>query len=250
MDDSQAASGLILEALAPGIYAAGGDQALLRPWVGILVTPAGTLLVDSGNGPLHAADLQAALERLQAPPVTHILLTHHHWDHVFGSAYFPTAHVVAHVQSDHHLQIMAGEPWSYDYVLAKAGTYALGRRVAALMDGAIADWNGFSVRPADETFTGTYRLTLGGFTVEMTHVGGQHEPDQCIVHVQPGNVLFLGDATYGRGGSERWDMAALGAELLAFADRGAEWYVEGHRPPARAARFRQRARRVARFGTR
>ena len=241
---------LTLQALTPGIYAAGGEQALLRPWLGVVITPAGTVLIDSGNGPGHAAALQTALGHLQAPPVTHILLTHHHWDHVFGSAFFPGARVVAHVLTDQHLQVMAAEPWSYDYVLAKAGSYALGRRVAALMDGAIADWDSFRVQPADETFTEAYTLTLGGFTFSMTHVGGQHEPDQCIVHVQPGNVLFLGDATYGRGARERWDRADLGQALRRFADRGADWVVEGHRPPAPAARFRQRAEQLVRHAAR
>jgi hypothetical protein len=87
-------------------------------------------------------------------------------------------------------------------------------------------------------------LTTGGYHFLMEHVGGEHEPDQSIVLVQPGNVLFLGDATYGRAGSDQWSREALAAALRGFLQRGAAWYVEGHRTPATAERF---AGRIERF---
>ena len=49
-----------------------GDLDLVRPWVGVVVTEEGTVLLDSGNGPLHAAAIQDALDLQGAPPVTHI----------------------------------------------------------------------------------------------------------------------------------------------------------------------------------
>jgi hypothetical protein len=50
------------------IYAFPGDMARARPWVGVVITSEGTVLVDSGNGPLQAAEIQDALYEMGAPP--------------------------------------------------------------------------------------------------------------------------------------------------------------------------------------
>jgi glyoxylase-like metal-dependent hydrolase (beta-lactamase superfamily II) len=214
----------------------------LRPWIGIVATSQGTVLIDSGNGTVHGAAIQAALEQINAPPVSHILLTHHHWDHVFGNCAFPDAYIVAHEQTQQHLEVMAQEPWSEGYVETKGGRRA--QMVMQLMKRAVSDWSTFRAVPAHETFDTFYHLTLGQYRFTVEHVGGQHEPDQCIVHVQPGNVLFLGDAAYGRGSQSQWNYPQLGAALRDFLARRADWYVEGHRTPARAESF---ARRIEHF---
>ena len=82
--------------LTEKIYAFPGDWARLRPWIGIVITNEGTVLIDGGNGPIQASEIKMRLQQLNAPPVTHILLTHHHWDHIFGNCLFPNAHIVAH----------------------------------------------------------------------------------------------------------------------------------------------------------
>ncbi len=232
------------------IYAYPGTMMLTRPWVGVIPTDEGTVLVDSGNGPLQAGEIRAALERMGAAPVSHILLTHHHWDHVFGSCAFPGAHIVAQEGTQHHLEVMAGEPWSREYVEAKGASFPRGKIVSWHMNRAVPDWASFRAVPATETFQDRYELVLGGYHFLMEHVGGQHEPDQCLVHVQPGNVLFLGDAAYGHPSStEAWDREALAGTLRGFMERyDAEWYVEGHRTPADRDRFAERIERL-RAGT-
>jgi glyoxylase-like metal-dependent hydrolase (beta-lactamase superfamily II) len=229
----------ILRHLTDRVYVLPGDMRRVRPWIGVVVTGEGTVLVDSGNGPLQAVELQAGLDEIGAPPVTHILLTHHHWDHVFGSCAFPEALVIAHELTQYHLQVMAGEPWSREYVLAKAGDDHIQKIIAEMMLAAVPDIDAFQVMPAHVTFTDEYRLTLGNTRLVMEHVGGPHEPDQCVVHVRPGNVLFLGDAAYGRGKIKNWDIDALTAELEGFLEWGADYYVTGHEEPAGREAFRK-----------
>jgi glyoxylase-like metal-dependent hydrolase (beta-lactamase superfamily II) len=230
--------------LTETIYAYPGEMRLTRPWIGIVVTSEGTVLLDSGNGPTHAAEIQAALDELAAPPVTHILLTHHHWDHHFGSGSFPGATVVAHELTQRHLQVMAGEPWSTEYVMEKGESFPRGKLVSYMINKAVPDWLSFRVVPAQITFTDRYDLSLGGYHFLMEHVGGEHEPDQSIIHVTPGDVLFLGDATYGRGPQETWNNEALAAAMQGFLDRGAAWFIEGHRSPVRRDSFRRRIERL------
>jgi glyoxylase-like metal-dependent hydrolase (beta-lactamase superfamily II) len=233
-----------LQHLAERVYAVPGDMARTRPWVGVVATREGTVLIDSGNGPLHAEDIHKALREIEAPPVTHILLTHHHWDHVFGSCAFPGAHIVAHELTQHHLRIMADEPWSEAYLETKVESMPRGKALVDFMNAAVPDWDDFRVVPATETFATRYEFTLGGYQFEMEHVGGQHEPDQSIVYVRPGNILFLGDATYGRAWTRGWDLETLAATLRGFMGKGAEWYVEGHRSPARPPSFERRIERL------
>jgi len=230
--------------LTETIYAFPGDWDRLRPWVGIVITNEGTVLIDSGNGTIQATEIKAKLQQLNAPPVTHILLTHHHWDHIFGNCLFPNAHIVAHEQTQYHLRIMSQEPWSQEYIATKGKGHPIRQHVYRIMGNAIDDWELFHVISAHETMQTEYQLTLGGYQFTMQHVGGTHEPDQCIIHVQPGNVLFLGDATYGRGPKKKWDRPALIEAMNSFLARGAEWYVEGHRTPATHKRF---AKRLERF---
>ena len=230
----------MLRHLAHDIYAFPGELRLSWPWLGVIATAAGTVLVDSGTGPVQAAALQAELDRIGARPVTHILLTHHHWDHVFGSIAFPGAEIIAHEETQKHLLVMESEPWSREYVESKAESFPRGRAVTALINQAVPEWEGFAVRPATRTFRSWHELELGGYRFFIEHVGGQHEPDQCTVLVEPGNVLFVGDATYGRGPKATWDRRALAAAAQHFLDSGAEWIVEGHRAPSTAAAFAER----------
>ena len=235
-----------LQPVTHNVYVLPGDMRLVRPWIGVVVTDAGAVLIDSGNGPPHGRDLQRALETVGRPPVTHILLTHHHWDHVFGNCAFPGAHIVAHEETQRHLNVMAREPWNPDYVRAKAAAHPKGEALARMMLDAVPDWDAFRAVPAAETFRDRYQLRLGETTFTVEHVGGQHEPDQCVVRVRPANVLFLGDAVYGHGPPGAWDYPALIHSLETFLARGADYYVEGHRSPADRERFAARIEQLRR----
>lgn len=243
------ASQLLLESfnlhqITTNTYVYRVDARLGRVFVGILVTSKGTVLIDSGNGTAHANEIQQALQGIAAPPVTHILLTHHHWDHVFGNCVFPNAHIIAHEQTQYHLQIMAQEPWSEHYVKMKGEGQPWGPRLVAMMAEAVPDWTQFKAVPAHETFTNTYQLTLGEVEIEMVHVGGQHEPDSCIVFTRPGNILFLGDATYGRGDRSQWDNQALLTAHKTFLTYPADHFAEGHRLPVTRQRFQARVNQL------
>ena len=235
-----------LQLIKQNVYVLPGDMRHVRPWIGVVVTAAGAVLIDSGNGPAHGRAVQRALESVGSPPVTHILLTHHHWDHVFGNCAFPGAVIIAHEETQRHLKVMAREPWSPAYVRAKAASHPKGEALARMMLDAVPDWDAFSAVPAAETFRHRYELRLGDTTFSVEHVGGQHEPDQCIVRVRPANVLFLGDAVYGHGAPDTWDYPPLIRSLEAFLARGADYYVEGHRSPADREQFATRIEQLRR----
>ena len=83
------------------------------------------------------------------------------------------------------------------------------------------------VAPADIVFQDGLDIELGGVTVRVRHVGGDHSTESSVMYVEPDRVLFLGDCMYDS------PAGALTAELAfplhdAILNFDAELYVEGH----------------------
>ncbi|HET9322358.1 MAG TPA: MBL fold metallo-hydrolase [Gaiellaceae bacterium] len=181
-----------------------------------------TLMLDAGSSAAHARLL---LDGLSTPP-SHVALTHSHWDHVFGAAEVG-APVIAHSLTAAALRTLAATDWSDE---------ALDRRVAAGEDSAqhaanvkeeLPSPRDVQVAQADLVFEDGLDVELGGATVRIRHVGGDHASDSCAMYVEPDGVLFLGDCLYdspdGRLTPER--VFPLYEAVLGF---GAELFVEGH----------------------
>ncbi|MGK5732698.1 MBL fold metallo-hydrolase [Streptomyces sp. URMC 124] len=79
------------ERLAPGVA-----RRRMPTWdatVGVVAGSTGVLLVDTGSTLAEGAELGREVRELFGRDVTHIALTHPHFDHVFGTAAFPGAEV-------------------------------------------------------------------------------------------------------------------------------------------------------------
>jgi glyoxylase-like metal-dependent hydrolase (beta-lactamase superfamily II) len=61
--------------------------------VGLVWSSAGALLVDTGSTRLEATAVRADAEALAGRVISHIVLTHHHFDHVLGASTFDGAAV-------------------------------------------------------------------------------------------------------------------------------------------------------------
>src|SRR6476620_7417600 len=51
---------------------------------GFVVTPAGVVVIDALGSPQLARELLAAIARITPQPVTHVVVTHYHADHIYG----------------------------------------------------------------------------------------------------------------------------------------------------------------------
>jgi glyoxylase-like metal-dependent hydrolase (beta-lactamase superfamily II) len=84
------------------VFTLGGDTPLTSYGANCiaLAGAAGTLLVDPLTAPAHATQVAAAVARRGFPPVSHVVLTHHHTDHALGAGWFAArgATVIAHEQ--------------------------------------------------------------------------------------------------------------------------------------------------------
>jgi hemoglobin len=195
-----------------------------RPSLCAVVGARRTLMLDAGSSPAHARLLLDVLER--APSA--VVYTHSHWDHVFGGAAVG-ATIVAHALTAQRLVELAQRDWSDE---------GLDRRVAdGLSSPAHAEHvktelpspRSVEVAPADVVFREGLDLDLGGVTVRVRHVGGDHAADSSVMYVEPDGVLFLGDCLYDSpaGGLTAERAFPLVGTLLGF---DAELYVQGHEP--------------------
>lgn len=212
----------------PAWYFPTDDGDRIEPNIGVIVTGQGTVLVDSGNSPRHALRIAAALEAAKLPPVTHVIYTHHHWDHVFGGQVFPAV-VVAHQLTAESLEERAGRPWNAAYLEEEARRNPAWEPVYRRMQRAVVDWDGFRLVLPTVTFTHDLTLFLDGVTIRIEHVGGKHAPDSSVVIVPEAQTAFVGDSYYASVQRPIVDKSPDTHVLeRLFAYEGIVHYVDGH----------------------
>jgi glyoxylase-like metal-dependent hydrolase (beta-lactamase superfamily II) len=174
--------------VAPGVYAFVGeksgrthDNEGLNANIGLVVTPAGALLIDSGASFQGAQQIHAAVKKVTDQPVKWVINTggqDHRW---LGNGYFATqgAEVIAHANAR-------------DDMLARGGDH-----IAALKTELKEKLNGTVPTLPTRWLTGNDEsLNLGGTVVEVKHRGGAHTPGDLMVWLPQQKIVFSGDIVY------------------------------------------------------
>jgi glyoxylase-like metal-dependent hydrolase (beta-lactamase superfamily II) len=185
---------------------------------GFIVTPAGVVVIDALGSPALATSLLAEIKRVTPVPVTHLIVTHYHADHIYGLQVFKAAgvRILAHVKGR-------------DYV----GSDAARLRLEASRQ-ELAPWIDTNTRvvPADQWLDGRSDLALGGTRIQIQPMGPAHTPEDLAVYMPGEGVLFAGDLVFrgripfvGQADSGRW-VKALG-DMLALNPKVV---VPGHGP--------------------
>jgi glyoxylase-like metal-dependent hydrolase (beta-lactamase superfamily II) len=174
--------------VAPGVYVFVGekvgrtyDNEGLNANIGLVVTPAGALLIDSGASFQGAQKIHAAVRQVTPQPVKWVINTggqDHRW---LGNGYFIAqgAEVIAHANGRADL-------------LARGGDHlaALRPELKEKLDGTVPALPTRWLTGNDET------LNLGGMVVEVKHRGGAHTPGDLMVWLPQQRVVFSGDIVY------------------------------------------------------
>ncbi|WP_406727600.1 MBL fold metallo-hydrolase [Streptomyces sp. GD-15H] len=225
--------------------AAGVGRCRLPVWdctAGLVVGADAVLLVDAGSSLREGARLRTEAQALTGARVTHLALTHPHFDHVLGAAVFAGAEVFGAVGLDTALAR------GHEELRADAEREGLDARAAEEAVDAL-------VRPR-HTVSGEWTLDLGGGRQALlANVGPGHTAHDLAVLV-PGDpeVVFCGDLVEESGDPQagpdavpsRWPDAL--DRLLALGGEDAV-YVPGHGAVVDAAFVRaQRDALAARFG--
>lgn len=160
---------------APGVHVAQGFD---FGDIGFVSTDEGIVAIDAGTTEVTARAALQALRRVTSRPITHVILTHAHWDHIggLGALLESNPQVIAQAAFADELRIVNGTGVPFKYFFGAAGS---GRR--------------YDVRPhhlvrAPET------LTVGGTRFVLYPARGGETADALLIHVPDRGALFVGDA--------------------------------------------------------
>ena len=174
--------------VADGVYAHIGDTGArtvvnegLNANIGLVLTPAGAVLIDSGATFSSAADIAQAVRKLTPQPIRWVINTggqDHRW---LGNGFFKAqgAELIAHANAEADMRNRGNDQLQ--------GLKAV---LGAKADGTVPMLPTRWLRGADE------RLELGGVVFEFKHRGGAHTPGDTMVWLPQKNVLFSGDVVY------------------------------------------------------
>jgi glyoxylase-like metal-dependent hydrolase (beta-lactamase superfamily II) len=197
-----------------------------RPSVCAVVGERRTLLLDAGSSRAHTGVVLDALAAEGAARPSAVAYTHSHWDHIFGGEELG-GYVIAHASTARQLVELAARDWSDEGLDARVAAGLSSAGHAANVKEELPAPRAVEVVPADIVFEEGLDVELGGVTVRVRHVGGDHCAESCVMYVEPDSVLFLGDCLCDSpAGALTAELALpLCDALLAF---GAELTVEGH----------------------
>lgn len=151
-----------------------------RANAGIIRTPVGYVLVDTGHTPADSERIRRALlpSRLD---VRYLIVTQPHPDHHLGAFVFsPPALLVAHEATR--------------AAMARMDPPALATLFATRYPEAAESLRGYRMVPPDLTFTDALTLHLGGVEVRVLHLPDAHTQGDAAVWLPQEGVLFGGGA--------------------------------------------------------
>ena len=145
--------------------------------IAFVVTADGIVAIDAGTTVANARAALEALRRVTPRPITHVILTHAHWDHVGGLAAFtgPGTRVIAQARFADELRIVNETGVPFRYFFGGEGP----RRYTVVPDRLVS---------VPET------LTVGGTELTLYPVRGGETEDALFIHLPDHGVLFVGDA--------------------------------------------------------
>ncbi len=222
---------LVLQQVSPSVWFAQGLSALGTPAnqnfisnAALVITPTGVVVIDALGSPALATRLAAEIKKLTPLPITHVLVTHYHADHIYGLQVF---------------KAMGAKIMGHRAALMYLNSDTARLRLEASRE-QLAPWIDGNTRlvAADEWLDGDKELVVGGVTFQARPVGPAHTPEDLTVYLPSENVLFAGDLVFrsripfvGQADSRRW-ITALD-QLLSF---DAAVIVPGHGPLSNEAR--------------
>ena len=165
-----------------------------RPILGAVIGEEKTIVIDAGNSSQHANLFLQKLQEIGVNPDL-IVLTHWHWDHVFGMQEMgiPSISLEVTYANIKGMQSLSWEDEELDQRVREGTEIQFCADAIKLEFGKERD---IHVQLPTNTFENRMTIELGGLTCEIEHVGGDHSSDSCVIFIPEEKALFVGDCLY------------------------------------------------------
>lgn len=160
--------------MAPKVYVAQGyDFADLA----FVLTADGIVAIDAGTTETNARAALTALRQISTRPITYLILTHAHWDHIGGLNVIKESgtRVIAQAKFADELRIMNETGVRFRYFFGAEG------------------FRGYEGVP-DRLVSRRETLTVGEIEFVLHPVRGGETEDALLIHLPVSGVVFVGDA--------------------------------------------------------
>jgi glyoxylase-like metal-dependent hydrolase (beta-lactamase superfamily II) len=154
--------------------------------VGIVVMDEVVAAVDA-QYPVSGGDFRRSIATVTENPVTHLLLTHDHGDHVLGNQAFEDCEIVSHRRLEEKMGERLRTDWAPGNLERMLEEIKKNRPERAYL------YEGLRIVLPTKTFEDRYEIN----GIEMTRLGG-HTDCSSVVYVPEDRVLFAGDLMFAK----------------------------------------------------
>ncbi|WP_274309002.1 MBL fold metallo-hydrolase [Solibacillus daqui] len=212
-----------------------------RPILGMVVGNNKTLMIDAGNSEAHANYFQKELLKRGVPNPDMVVLTHWHWDHIFGLSALSNTVSIASKETKEEMEKLIPFSWSDEAIdeRVKEGTEI--EFCAKAIKEEFKDHRDIKIVLPDVTFEKQMEIDLGGVTCIVKYVGGDHAADSAIVYIKEEKILFLADCIYPNlyAVKENYTIKETLRLLDELEQFDADTYIPSHQQPISKEEFNQ-----------
>ncbi|RDW16737.1 MBL fold metallo-hydrolase [Oceanobacillus chungangensis] len=217
-----------------------------RPILGMVVGNNKTLMIDAGNSEDHTNYFLKELLKREVPHPDMVVLTHWHWDHIFGLSALPNTVSIASNKTKKAMEELIPFSWSDDALDERVKEGIEIEFCAKAIKEEYKDHRDIKVVLPDLTFEKRVEIDLGGVTCIVQYVGGDHAADSVIVYIKEDKILFLADCIYPNMYAARENYTIK--ETLRLLDElesfDADTYIPSHQKPISKEEFNQEAAKL------
>ena len=193
--------------------------------IGAVSLPNYAVVVDTGMYPSFASKIRKDLEATTGTPVTKLILTHYHGDHVFGNQAFKDCQIISSRALKEIMNEMATNAWTREQLEETAKQRPETYQKIGL--------DSLEITFPTEIFDGSFIVKDNGIEIVCKHVGG-HTRGHSYVYVPTERVLFAGDLIFSKtfpwGGDPTVNPDDWITVLKEFQKMDIEKIVPGHGP--------------------
>ncbi|SHE73545.1 MBL fold metallo-hydrolase [Clostridium fallax] len=171
-----------------------------RPVLGLVCGDNYSVVIDSGNSYNHTMEFLKEVERLKLPKIKYLLITHWHWDHVFGISTMKKitgCTVIANNLTNEKIKWMKTLKWDDNSIDERVKN---GEEIEFCSENIKLEMpkerENIKLESADIVFDKKINIDLGESNCIVELIGGDHSKDSSIVYIPEEKVLFLGDSLY------------------------------------------------------